>query len=224
MIEQGYSMYLCIHVFLLHTRAHICAFPVHARVLVCGPATQHSYGKKKRLGGRKLVLVDFSAKMLILTARNFGTCVLLLSAFKMRRSATRPPISMWSALPWPAEFPLCPLAIVSPPGPDLGLGTSIPQPAPCSFQTPTPVSPSPLHSTLSDFFPPNTNTDFPSFPSVSALLLWSQGRDLCFLGSPVIAISCYRESSPPKESDVNRHFWLAAGRTREVVVVIVTGE
>lgn len=37
----------------------------------------------------------------------------LLRAFKMGHSAAGAPISMWSALQWPVEFPPCPFAIVS---------------------------------------------------------------------------------------------------------------
>lgn len=220
-------MYLCIHVSCSHMRAHICAFPVHACVLVCGPATQHLCEKKKRkkkTWGRKLVLVDFPAKMLILTAKNLRTCVFLLSAFKMRRSATRPPISMWSVLPWPTQFPLCPLAIVSPcrscPR-SWYFHTSV-----CSLQlvlrvSQPPPPPPPLHSTLQTFLPECCRR-FPLFPICLSSPSWGRGRDLCFLRPPVIAISCCRWST--RRWCHQPLFWLAAGWTREVVVVIVNGE
>lgn len=90
----------------------ICVLPRRTCVFVCGLQPYTGMGKKNTW--RKLVLEDFPAKMLIWTARNLATCGSLLSALKMRHSASRPPISMWSALPWPVEFPPGPLAIVSP--------------------------------------------------------------------------------------------------------------
>lgn len=191
-------MYLCIHVSCFIWERVFVRF-LYTLVCLCVVLQPNTCMKKKKTRGRKLVLVDFPAKMLILTAKTLRTCVLLLSAFKMRRSATRPPISMWSVLPWPTEFPLCPLAIVSPAGPAPGLGTSIPQSAPCRQSCAalkTPVSPSPLHSILQTFFPECRHW-LPLFPICIGSLSRCRGRHLCFLRSPVIAICCCRWSSPP---------------------------
>jgi len=130
---------------------------------------------------------------------------------------------MWSALPWPVEFPPCPLAIVSPPGPAPGPPPSIPQSAPCSpsalgFQTPTPVSkyevyPSPLRYTSGCV----CSLCFPLFPICIISPLWSPGWDLCFGSSglrqaSVIAISCCRAIQSPAQEvdDVSRLYlhWL----------------
>lgn len=159
--------------------------------------------QRKRLVEGSWSLRILPAKMLILTANKPQyMCVPL-----KWDTATRPPISMWSVLPWPMEFPLCPLAIVSPPVPAPGLATSIPLCVPCSYlhsafkppcAPPNMMNPPPHFIPYSGltFFPPA----FACFPSVSSLLIGPEAKTfvLCLPGlrqATMIAISSYRWSS-----------------------------
>lgn len=130
---------------------------------------------------------------------------------------TRPPISMWSGLPWPVEFPPCPLAIVIPCFASLAPGPATSTRKAAASRPPASVSGSSF-STLGTLHLPHALCI-----SLSPLLVKTFAL-LC-PGSPAgqaDSISCCRWSSLQGER------WAVSadlpGWTREVVVVAAAGE